>query len=207
MMKFGLCMKRALARRDLTPGHEETGNAKEDAANFIMFFDAAKQWPFPKLAAHAFEMATLALFIGLRAGLSPQRSRGAFAQDTKSEMQRDLRKQDLERKNPGFGTPRMLALKTACREKERAGAWTNADRGVCFGTTGRERRRQYYAAKKPPRPSFTGLTGDLADELIKQAIKEKIEVPQRTTVVAHLSAVLNWGGNLLPQRRARLVGS
>jgi hypothetical protein len=57
------CTNRALDRPDLTPDRKT--NAKEDAANFIMFFDAAKQWPFPKLAAHAFEMAILALFIGL----------------------------------------------------------------------------------------------------------------------------------------------
>jgi hypothetical protein len=64
---FDQCMKRVLARPDLTP--DRRTNAMEDEATFMAFFDAAKQWP-PKLAAHAFEMTTCALFTGMRAGLN-----------------------------------------------------------------------------------------------------------------------------------------
>jgi hypothetical protein len=66
---FDQCTKRALARRDLSPDRKT--NAREDWDDFMTFFNAAKQWPVPKLAAHAFEMTTLGIFAGLRAGLSP----------------------------------------------------------------------------------------------------------------------------------------
>jgi hypothetical protein len=66
---FDQCMKRVLARPDLSPDRKT--NAREDADDFTAFFNAAKHWQVPKLAAHAFEMATLALFTGLRASLSP----------------------------------------------------------------------------------------------------------------------------------------
>jgi hypothetical protein len=65
---FDQCMQRVLARPDLTPDRKT--NAMEDAATFREFFEAAKQWQVPKLAAHAFELATCALFTGLRAGLN-----------------------------------------------------------------------------------------------------------------------------------------
>lgn len=67
---FDQCMKRVLARPDLSPDRKT--NAKEDADDFTSLFNAARQWQVRKLAAHAFEMATLALFTGLRAGLSPK---------------------------------------------------------------------------------------------------------------------------------------
>jgi hypothetical protein len=67
---FNQCMKRVLARPDLSPDRKT--NAMEDATSFKAFFDMATQWKVPKLAAHAFEMATLALFTGLRAGLNPK---------------------------------------------------------------------------------------------------------------------------------------
>jgi hypothetical protein len=66
---FDQCMKRVLARPDLSPDRKT--NAREDADDFAAFFNAAKQWRVPKLAAHAFEMTTLGLFTGLRAGLNP----------------------------------------------------------------------------------------------------------------------------------------
>jgi hypothetical protein len=66
---FDQCMKRALARSDLSPDRKT--NAREDADDFTAFFNGAKQWQVPKLAAHAFEMATLALLTGLRAGPNP----------------------------------------------------------------------------------------------------------------------------------------
>jgi len=66
---FDQCTKRALARPDLSPDRKT--NAREDADDFWAFFNAAKQWPVPKLAAHAFEMTMLGIFAGLRAGLSP----------------------------------------------------------------------------------------------------------------------------------------
>jgi hypothetical protein len=66
---FDQCMERVLARPDLSPDRKT--NAIEDAAVFTACFDLAKRWQVPKLAAHAFEMATRALFTGLRAGLSP----------------------------------------------------------------------------------------------------------------------------------------
>jgi hypothetical protein len=67
---FNHCMTRVLARPDLSPDRKT--NAMEDAESFRAFFDMATQWKVPKLAAHAFEMATLALFTGLRAGLNPK---------------------------------------------------------------------------------------------------------------------------------------
>jgi hypothetical protein len=66
---FDQCMKRVLARPDLSPDRKT--NAREDADDFWAFFNAAKQWPVPKLAAHAFEMTILGIFTGLRAGLNP----------------------------------------------------------------------------------------------------------------------------------------
>ena len=72
---FDQCTKRALARPDLSPDRKT--NAREDADDFMAFFNAAKQWQVPKLAAHAFEMTMLGIFAGLRAGLSPRRSGGA----------------------------------------------------------------------------------------------------------------------------------
>jgi hypothetical protein len=66
---FDQCMKRALARPDLSPDRKT--NAREDWEDFMAFFNAAKQWQVPKLAAHAFEMTMLGIFAGLRAGLNP----------------------------------------------------------------------------------------------------------------------------------------
>ena len=66
---FDQCVKRVLARPDLSPDRKT--NAREDADDFWAFFNAAKQWPVPKLAAHAFEMTMLGIFTGLRAGLNP----------------------------------------------------------------------------------------------------------------------------------------
>ncbi len=66
---FDQCMKRVLARPDLSPDRKT--NAREDADDFWAFFNAAKQWQVPKLAAHAFEMTMLGIFTGLRAGLNP----------------------------------------------------------------------------------------------------------------------------------------
>ena len=66
---FDQCMKRVLARPDLSPDRKT--NAREDSDDFWAFFNAAKQWPVPKLAAHAFEMTMLGIFTGLRAGLNP----------------------------------------------------------------------------------------------------------------------------------------
>jgi hypothetical protein len=66
---FDQCTKRALARPDLSPDRKI--NAREDWDDFIAFFNAAKQWQVPKLAAHAFEMTMLGIFAGLRAGLNP----------------------------------------------------------------------------------------------------------------------------------------
>ncbi len=73
------CMKRVLARPDLSPDRKT--NAKEDADDFWAFFNAAKQWPVPKLAAHTFEMTTLGLFTGLRAASTPSKSM-SFAQSS-----------------------------------------------------------------------------------------------------------------------------
>jgi hypothetical protein len=66
---FDQCMKRVLARPDLSPDRKT--NAKEDADDFWAFFNTTKRWPVPKLAAHTFEMTTLGLLTGLRAGLNP----------------------------------------------------------------------------------------------------------------------------------------
>jgi hypothetical protein len=66
---FDQCAERALARPDLSPDRKI--NAREDWDDFMAFFNAAKQWQVPKLAAHAFEMTMLGIFAGLRAGLNP----------------------------------------------------------------------------------------------------------------------------------------
>ena len=42
---FDQCMKRVLARSDLSP--DRRTNAKEDVDDFWAFFDATKQWPAP----------------------------------------------------------------------------------------------------------------------------------------------------------------
>jgi hypothetical protein len=65
---FDQCMKRVLARSDLSPDRKT--NAREDANDFWAFFNTTRQWPVPKLAAHAYEMTVLGLFTGLRAGLN-----------------------------------------------------------------------------------------------------------------------------------------
>jgi hypothetical protein len=92
---FDQCIKRGLARPDLSPGRKT--NAMEDAADFMRFFDAAKQWPLPKLATHAFEMALRALFIGMRAGLSPGEVDELRAK-IMSEHQRNIAVQGGERR-------------------------------------------------------------------------------------------------------------
>ena len=46
---FDQCTKRALARPDLSPDRKI--NAREDWDDFMAFFNAAKQWQVPKLAA------------------------------------------------------------------------------------------------------------------------------------------------------------
>ena len=90
---FDQCTKRALARPDLSPDRKT--NAREDTADFTALFNAAKQWPVPKLAAHAFEMTTLGLFTGLRAGLNLveiERLREKFM----SERQRKVAEKGVE---------------------------------------------------------------------------------------------------------------
>ena len=90
---FDQCSKRALARPDLSPDRKT--NAREDADDFWAFFNATKQWPVPKLAAHTFEMTTLGLFTGLRAGLNPveiDELRAKFL----SERQREVAEKGVE---------------------------------------------------------------------------------------------------------------
>jgi hypothetical protein len=68
MSMFGQCMERVLARPDLSAGRKT--NAQEDAAGFYWVFDELKQVD-SGVRALAFELATRALFTGLRVGLSP----------------------------------------------------------------------------------------------------------------------------------------
>jgi hypothetical protein len=81
------CMQRVLARPDLSPDRKT--NAMEDAAVLRKLFDLAKQWPVPKLAAHTFEMTLRGMFIGMRAGLSPEEVEGLYARFM-SDRQRNL---------------------------------------------------------------------------------------------------------------------
>jgi hypothetical protein len=68
MSMFGQCMERVLSRPDLSEGRKT--NAREDAAGFYWVFDELKQVD-SGVRALAFELATRALFTGLRVGLSP----------------------------------------------------------------------------------------------------------------------------------------
>jgi hypothetical protein len=63
--------------------------------------------------------------------------------------------------------------------------------------------RKWVADRAPSaRAEHQGFTQeDLADLLIKQALAEKVEVPERKTVVAHLSR-LERDGMLLPRARS-----
>jgi hypothetical protein len=90
---FDQCMKRGLARPDLTPDRKT--NAMEDAADFMAMFDELAK--VPKLGALAFAFATSALFTGLRAGLSPvevDELRAKFM----SEHQRNIAMKGRERR-------------------------------------------------------------------------------------------------------------
>jgi hypothetical protein len=68
MSMFGQCMERVLARPDLSAGRKT--NAREDAAGFYWVFDELKEED-PRVRGLANELATRALFTGLRVGLSP----------------------------------------------------------------------------------------------------------------------------------------
>jgi hypothetical protein len=65
-------MERVLARPDLSASRKR--NAQEDAAGFMFVFDELEREDLgPKeMKELAFELATRALFTGLRAGLSPE---------------------------------------------------------------------------------------------------------------------------------------
>jgi hypothetical protein len=90
------CMQRVLARPDL--GQDRKTNAMEDADDFMTFFQAAKQWPIPKLATHAFEMALRTLFIGMRAGLNQDEVEELFAKlQTERQQALGVKSGDIRR--------------------------------------------------------------------------------------------------------------
>ena len=103
------CMQRVLARPDLSPDRKT--NAMEDAAVLRKLFDLAKQWPVPKLAAHTFEMTLRGMFIGMRAGLSPEEVEGLYARFM-SDRQRKLGKTPKGEK-PGVAHAKELACEIA----------------------------------------------------------------------------------------------
>ncbi len=146
---FDKCMQRALDRPDLTPDRKT--NAKEDAATFIACFDAAKQWPFPKFATHAFEMATLALFTGLRAGLSLSEIEGLQAR-YEFGMQRN-RGHNSKKKKPWFWYARTSALKVP--EKDRLLSNEKIAGGL-WDDWAKEKPAK-WAGERPLRPSFSSL--------------------------------------------------
>jgi hypothetical protein len=118
---FDQCMKRVLARPDVAADRKT--NAMEDAAYFTAFFNAAKQWP-PKLAAHAFEMATLALFTGLRAGLNQQEAEN-FIKEAQAELVQMAIAAKRQKDDEGI-TARHAAIRTICAEK----GWSLDERGI-----------------------------------------------------------------------------
>ena len=69
---FSQCMERVRVRPDLSAGRKT--NAQEDAAGFMFVFDELKREDLgPKeMKELAYELATRALFTGLRAGRSPE---------------------------------------------------------------------------------------------------------------------------------------
>ena len=150
---FDQCMQRALARGDVTPDRKT--NAKEDAANFIMFFEAAKQWPFPKLAAHAFEMATLALLTGLRAGLSPKE----IARH-ESERQRTLGHKP-KKERPWMRYARTLALKIPEKDRE----LPNRKITEKLWDDWAKEKPAEWVEEKPTRPGIDTLAGFIGKKL------------------------------------------
>jgi hypothetical protein len=107
---FDQCTKRALARPDLSPDRKT--NAREDWDDFMAFFNAAKQWQVPKLAAHAFEMTRLGIFAGLRAGLSPLEVDELHAKFTTEDQQtRGTQSGDRRRDKPWREFARNEALR------------------------------------------------------------------------------------------------
>ena len=84
MAMFGQCMKRVLARSDLSAGRKT--NAQEDAAVFIAAFDELQQFA-PPARGLAYELATRALFTALRVGLNPDEVENLRA-EARSELGR-----------------------------------------------------------------------------------------------------------------------
>ena len=165
MAMFEQCMKRAFARPELDAGRKI--NALEDTSVFLAVFDEIKQVD-SAVGELAYDLATRALFAGLRAGLSP---------DEIEKLHREAR--------TAFGRPGGKAsTKTRRKKAELWKTWVTAQAPSMRG-------------KHP-----TSAQEDLADKLIALAVTEKVDVPDRTAVVKHLSA-LEQTGKLSARTRSR----
>jgi hypothetical protein len=158
---FDQCMKRVLARSDLSPDRKT--NAKEDADDFWTLFNATKQWPVPKLAAHTYEMTTLALFTGLRAGLNQQEAEN-FIKEAKTEFVRRATEARVLKDDLGR-IARHAAIRTICAEK----GWSLDERGIAEAlATVIESDPRYK--DETGKPLFSASRRTIADDLISLAM-------------------------------------
>jgi hypothetical protein len=158
---FDQCMKRVLARPDLAPDRKT--NAREDADDFWALFNAAKHWPSPKLAAHAFEMTTLGLFTGLRAGLNQIEAEN-FIKEAKAEFVQ--RATEARRQKDGLGRiARHAAIRTVCAEK----GWSLDERGIAEALASVIESDPRYKDENG-KPLFSASRRTIADDLISLAV-------------------------------------
>jgi hypothetical protein len=155
MAMFEQCMKLAFARPDLDAGRKT--NALEDTSVFLAVFDELNQVD-PAVRELAFDLATRALFAGLRAGLSPEEVEG-FRARFLSDRQRELGEKRKKEK-PWRAYTRMLAFKIP--EKNRALPKTKIA-GMLWDEWAKEKPAEWEGVK-PARPAWDTLV-DFVGEL------------------------------------------
>jgi hypothetical protein len=139
-------MERVLDRHDLSVARKT--NAREDADAAMWVFDELQRQDLEprEMRGHAYELATRTLFIGLRAGLSPEEVEGLRARFM-SDRQRTLGNTPKKEK-PWMRYARMLARKIP--EKDRT-LW-NSTLASKLWDMWTEAKPAEWTETKPPRP-------------------------------------------------------